>query len=474
MVTTTIICEVVDADGVAAWHWRGSRTLARSEAAPAASFERVQPAVIPVSIHHVADGRPHRRLRPLPRTGHRQRRPLGRRPVIEWLPAAMFDTPVYGWPRSAPRFRRVPRSPPAFAAGSRRHRRQDRDGRRPPDQERSPGRLPQRLRPKSAGRGALSRPSSNTLLAPSSPCERRNRRPERPLTIPTAPAHPGSGQACGSTRDGDPDPDNSRPPLQARRCGWTSTAMVTRSRSRSSTGPARSSPSVEGVTTDAELRARRFDRVVPAFTGRRPRSTGIRRRPPSSGRGSPANGSTRSTTARNLSLSKRKVRTTRSRCSTRRRRKCSTTTTGRARYAVRRPASPGDRPVPVVNADGASSAPRVSVIIATYNRANVLPYAIGSVLDQTFADFEVLVVGDGCTDESADVVAAVEDPPRALGQPLSQHGPPVRAEQRGPAASRGEIVAYLGHDDLWLPHHLEFLVAAIGRGARLRTRAPCG
>jgi len=44
------------------------------------------------------------------------------------------------------------------------------------------------------------------------------------------------------------------------------------------------------------------------------------------------------------------------------------------------------------------AAPRVTVIMATYNWATVLPYSIGSVLDQTFTDFELLVIGDGCTD----------------------------------------------------------------------------
>src|SRR5438552_3536771 len=54
--------------------------------------------------------------------------------------------------------------------------------------------------------------------------------------------------------------------------------------------------------------------------------------------------------------------------------------------------------------------PRVSVVIATYNWSSVLPFSIGSVLRQTFSDFEVLVIGDGCTDDSERVVAAIDDP----------------------------------------------------------------
>jgi glycosyltransferase involved in cell wall biosynthesis len=48
----------------------------------------------------------------------------------------------------------------------------------------------------------------------------------------------------------------------------------------------------------------------------------------------------------------------------------------------------------------------VTAIIATYNRSSVLRHAIGSVLRQTFTDFERLIVGDGCTDDSESVVAA--------------------------------------------------------------------
>jgi glycosyltransferase involved in cell wall biosynthesis len=108
-------------------------------------------------------------------------------------------------------------------------------------------------------------------------------------------------------------------------------------------------------------------------------------------------------------------------------------------------------------------APRVTAIIATYNWSSVLRCAIDSALRQTFTDFELLVVGDGCTDDSAEVVAGVPDPRvRWINLPANtghQSGP----NNEGLRQARGEIVAYLGHDDLWLPHHLEALVGALDR-----------
>lgn len=109
--------------------------------------------------------------------------------------------------------------------------------------------------------------------------------------------------------------------------------------------------------------------------------------------------------------------------------------------------------------------PRVTVIIPTYNWSSVLPFSIGSVLRQSFADFELLVVGDGCTDDSAEVVAGIADSRvRWINLPANcghQSGP----NNEGLRQARGELIAYLGHDDLWLPHHLAALVAAIDGGA---------
>ncbi len=113
----------------------------------------------------------------------------------------------------------------------------------------------------------------------------------------------------------------------------------------------------------------------------------------------------------------------------------------------------------------ASADPRVTIIIPTYNWSSVLPYSIGSALDQRFADFELIVVGDGCTDDSEEVVAAMGDPRVQWVNLSANSGHQSAPNNEGLRRARGEFIAYLGHDDLWLPHHLACLVAAIDAGA---------
>src|ERR1019366_8758170 len=99
------------------------------------------------------------------------------------------------------------------------------------------------------------------------------------------------------------------------------------------------------------------------------------------------------------------------------------------------------------------------------NWSSVLPYSIGSVLRQRFTDFELLVIGDGCTDDSQQVVTAIADPRRRWINLPVNHGHQSAANKEGLRQARGSIIASLGHDDLWLPHHLEVMVSAIDGGA---------
>lgn len=108
-----------------------------------------------------------------------------------------------------------------------------------------------------------------------------------------------------------------------------------------------------------------------------------------------------------------------------------------------------------------SPTPKVSVIIATYNKSSALRCAIDSVLWQRFADFELWVIGDACTDDTAEVVATYDDP-RVLWYNLPQNsGYQSAPNNEGLRRARGKYIAYLNHDDLWLPNHLQVLVDRI-------------
>ena len=100
----------------------------------------------------------------------------------------------------------------------------------------------------------------------------------------------------------------------------------------------------------------------------------------------------------------------------------------------------------------APGAPRISVIVPTYNRARYIRQAIDSVLAQTFQDFEIIVVDDGSTDDTRAVVASYGDKVRYV---YTENGGVAHARNVGMTNARGQYFAFLDSDDLFYPYMLE-------------------
>ncbi len=111
-----------------------------------------------------------------------------------------------------------------------------------------------------------------------------------------------------------------------------------------------------------------------------------------------------------------------------------------------------------------SHAPLVSVVIPTYNRAHLVRAAVESVLAQTYRPLELIVVDDGSTDATGRVLAACGSV-RVVRQ--THTGMPGQARNAGARLARGEYLAFLDSDDLWLPQKLELQVAAATAGGEV-------
>jgi glycosyltransferase involved in cell wall biosynthesis len=106
--------------------------------------------------------------------------------------------------------------------------------------------------------------------------------------------------------------------------------------------------------------------------------------------------------------------------------------------------------------------PRVTVFVPAYDRARYIADTVRSVLAQTFADFELLVVDDGSTDRTAEIVAGFEDPRVRLERNGANRGIPY-TRNRGLELARGAYLAVLDSDDLMLPGRLAAQVAFLDR-----------
>jgi len=99
---------------------------------------------------------------------------------------------------------------------------------------------------------------------------------------------------------------------------------------------------------------------------------------------------------------------------------------------------------------------KVSIIIPTYNRTDLLPRAISSVLNQTFQEFELIVVDDGSADSTKQVVEEFQKKDKRIKYIWQENsGGPAKPRNTGIKNSQGEYIALLDHDDEWLPEKLE-------------------
>jgi glycosyltransferase involved in cell wall biosynthesis len=101
-----------------------------------------------------------------------------------------------------------------------------------------------------------------------------------------------------------------------------------------------------------------------------------------------------------------------------------------------------------------SESPAISVVIATFNRAEYLPATIDSVLDQSFKDFELIVVDDGSTDDTRSVLERYGSRLKYLYQP---NGGASAARNQGVRHAKAAWIAFQDSDDLSLPNHLASL-----------------
>ncbi|MCY7393171.1 MAG: glycosyltransferase, partial [Leptolyngbyaceae cyanobacterium CAN_BIN12] len=102
--------------------------------------------------------------------------------------------------------------------------------------------------------------------------------------------------------------------------------------------------------------------------------------------------------------------------------------------------------------------PLVSILINNYNYGHFLAEAIDSALNQTYPNKEVVVVDDGSTDHSREIIADYGD---AIVPVLKANGGQASAFNAGFAASRGEIICFLDADDLFRPHKVAAIVEAL-------------
>ncbi|HJD55965.1 MAG TPA: glycosyltransferase [Rickettsia endosymbiont of Pyrocoelia pectoralis] len=100
--------------------------------------------------------------------------------------------------------------------------------------------------------------------------------------------------------------------------------------------------------------------------------------------------------------------------------------------------------------------PTVSVIIATYNRDKFIGEAVQSILNQTYKDFEIIIVDDGSNDSTKEIIASLKDP--RINYYYQENKGRSKARNKALELARGKYITFLDSDDLYLPNKLEIQV----------------
>jgi glycosyltransferase involved in cell wall biosynthesis len=105
--------------------------------------------------------------------------------------------------------------------------------------------------------------------------------------------------------------------------------------------------------------------------------------------------------------------------------------------------------------------PEVSIVLPTFNRLQYLRPAVDSVFTQTYADWELIVADDGSGEETAAYLEGLANPSRVTVLRLPHTGNPGAVRNAACQVARGEYIAFLDSDDVWLPQKLALQVASL-------------
>src|SRR4026209_101684 len=104
--------------------------------------------------------------------------------------------------------------------------------------------------------------------------------------------------------------------------------------------------------------------------------------------------------------------------------------------------------------------PKVSIILPTYNRAGLIMETIRSILEQTYANWELIIIDDGSDDDTEKLVTQIKDE-RIQFHKAGRIGIVGKIKNIGIEKSNGELIAFIDSDDLWAETKLEKQIAAL-------------